>query len=245
VRDEATEAAFQDARPDPPQDPPQDPPVIPGEPDRGAPLFFVSHANARNADTGTPATVSKDPFATFFTDLSENVSQLVYRPTGADPGFIDRRMRTGVRWEQEILTAVGTCQVLIALVSDPYAHRPWCGKEWDAFTRRRTWRRADRLLVEAQCVIPVIWAPSPDESRPKAIATRQLFVPDRLRNARIGEQYVAEGIFGLLRVDPEAYEVTVWRLAQEIQERVFSYWVEPSIPTDIGALRNLFAEEES
>jgi hypothetical protein len=233
VRDEASEAAR------------RKPPAIPAEPDRTAPLLFLSHANARKADTGTSPAGASDPFSTFFNDLSRNVGQLVYRPPGADPGFIDRQMRTGVEWEQEILRAVGTCQVFVALISDPYVHRPWCGREWHAYAQRQTWSRVDRRPVETKGLLPVVWAPSPEESKPKIITARQLFVPRGLQDTLIGEQYLEEGIFGLLTVAPEAYRATVWRLAQEIQRLIFGYWVEPRIPGGIEALQNVFDEGES
>lgn len=213
-------------------------------PDHSAPLFFFSHANASEAGNGNRGTDADAPFLTFFTDLSLNVNQLVYRPPGADPGFVDKGMRSGVAWEHEILTAVSTCQVFVALVSEPYIHREWCGKEWDAFSRRRTWHVEERRLAESPCLIPVVWAPLGTRRRPKAVMARQLFTPKDPRDGQVAARYAAEGIFGLLNTDLESYRSAVWILAKEIQRLVFDYWVEPCEVPGIGDLRNVFGEED-
>jgi hypothetical protein len=219
------------------------PESFPADPDHSAPLFFFSHANVREVGNGTPGAGADEPFLTFFTDLSLNVNQLVYRPPGADPGFVDKGMRSGVDWEHEILAAVSSCQVFVALISEPYIHREWCGKEWDAFTRRRTWHVEHRRLADSPCVIPVVWAPLGARSQPQAITTRQLFTPMDPRDGQVATRYTAEGIFGLLKTDQDAYRTAVWLLAKEIQRLVFDYWVEPCAVPTIRELRNVFRRE--
>lgn len=216
--------------------------VIPPEPDRRRPVFFVSHAIRYPASPNPLDPDPNDHLTTFFRDLSDNVSQLLYRPPGADPGFIDRTLESGSAWEREILTAAGTCQVFIALVSDPYAHRPWCGREWNAFTRRTVWRRGDTTTVENCCLIPVLWAPVREERNPKAIAARQVFVPSPREGIR--PEYRNKGIYGLLKTrDAKAYGVVMWDLAVLVSECAFTYWVVPNVPSGSGELRNEFDEE--
>jgi hypothetical protein len=219
------------------------PQSFPATPDHSAPIFFFSHANALATRNGTSGASADEPFLTFFTDLSLNVNQLVYRPPGADPGFVDKGLSTGVDWEHEILTAVSTCQVFIALISEPYIHRAWCGKEWDAFARRRTWHMEQCRVVDSPCIIPVVWAPLGARNRPRAVMARQLFTPKDPRDAQVTARYRAEGIFGLLKTDHDAYSSTVWILAKEIQRLVFDYWVEPCETPGIDDLRNVFREE--
>ena len=222
-------------------------PKIPTVLDPVAPLFFVSHANAYNdSNIGTDMDPNS-PFGRFHHDLSQDIGQLTARRAGADPGFLDRGMAAGVDWEREILTAVGTCQVLVALVSKPYTESMWCGREWDAFSRRRTWRRTDRALMPSPtCILPVIWAPSPD--LPRVVLTPQLFVPKSVseeETGQIGPRYKSEGVYGLFMIDPRgAYRATVWRLAQEIQRLIATYWVEPDVPDDSSVLNNVFAKEQ-
>jgi hypothetical protein len=52
------------------------------------PLFFLSYARPGSSEPDRKV-------KTFFNDLSENVSELVSRRPGADPGFMDRSIRPG------------------------------------------------------------------------------------------------------------------------------------------------------
>ena len=65
------------------------------------------------------------------------VGGLTVRRPGADPGFMDLSMNPGSEWRGELLEAVGTCKVFVALLSPSYTASEWCGKEWDAFSRRK------------------------------------------------------------------------------------------------------------
>lgn len=217
--------------------------AIPPEPDRRWPLFFVSHAIRLSASRNVGDPAPNDHLTRFFDDLSENVSQLFYRPPGADPGFIDRAMEGGVDWETELLTNVGTCQVLVALVSDPFTHRDWCGWEWNAFTRRIVWQRSNKKIVENSCLIPVLWAPIREERRPRVIGTRQIFGPTRSPQEGFGPKYRSEGIFGLLETgNDRIYGAVMWDLAFRVVDCALNFWVVPDIPSSSGELRNEFDE---
>ena len=228
--------------------PRRDWPVVLPQPDPVAPLFFVSHATVYGDSQVGPDTDPNTPFGRFYLDLSQDLGQLAARRAGADPGFLDRGMRAGVDWEREILTAVGTCQVLVALMSEPFAKSAWCGREWDAFSRRRTWRRADRAPMPGpMCILPVVWAPNPGVIGPKVVASTQLFVPKAIseeQSGQIGPRYKSEGVYGLYMTEQRAYRGTVWRLAQEIKRLIVTYWVEPDVPANAEGLTNVFAEEE-
>lgn len=216
---------------------------IPKHPDPVAPIFFVSHATAHGRPDGT-----KEPnavFTTFVHDLDEDLNYMMPRRAGANPGFIDRSLRPGSNWEREILTAIGTCQVLVALVSEPFCESDWCGKEWDAFTRRRTWRRKDGVEMEdPQCVLPVLWVPDLEEGYPRTVMKHQRFRPRPTTKVALDQMYLVEGIYGMYRTEYDAYRSTVWRIAQEIQQLVTRYWVEPLVPDGNGSLINVFAEED-
>lgn len=217
---------------------------IPAHPDPVAPVFFVSHATAHDHADGPaePNTV----FSEFVRALDEDLNHMMARRAGANPGFIDRRLRAGSNWEREILTAIGTCQVLVALVSEPFCKSEWCGKEWHAFTRRRTWRRGDGALMEdAQCALPVLWTVDPEDRYPKTVAKYQRFRPRPTSRSPLDQLYLREGIYGMYRAEYDAYRSTVWRIAQEIQQLVSAYWVEPLVPDDNTTLINVFAEEDS
>lgn len=208
-------------------------PQIPKTRDLSKHVFFVSHATARD----------NSQFETFFNSLSRDVEQLVERGR-VDVGFIDRDMRGGDDWERTILTAAGTCQVFLPLLSAPFFTSEYSGKEFEAFTRRRTWRRSDKTLMEqAQCVLPVIWAPAKNE--PAAISRLQRFSPDAYGDHELPLYYEQHGIFGLLEnegANGPRYRGAVWSIAREIQRMIYDFWVEPDVPTDSACLRNAFAE---
>lgn len=224
--------------------PEPDPPKIPDRLDPIAKVFFVSHATAHDHDasgTTEPNTV----FAQFHQDLSRDLDQLVARRSGADAGFLDRGLRAGSNWEREILTAIGTCQVLVALVSKPFCESPWCGKEWDAFTRRRTVRRADgALMPDPQCALPVLWTVDQQQDYPAIVDRFQRFRPRPTSQTELDQIYLREGIYGMFRAEKDAYRATVWRIAQEIKRLVTEYWVEPHVFDDSDALENVFGRRE-
>jgi hypothetical protein len=204
------------------------------EPRPRAPLFFLSYARA-----GRPS----GQVVEFFNDLSEDVAELVGRPAGSDPGFMDRSMRTGVRWLGELLQAVGSCQVFVALLSDPYVTSEWCRIEWHAFSRRTVLAISGDDVTHRTGVIPVIWTPMPERRLPPVVSAVQRFEPRGLAGEDIGRQYQEEGVYGFKRLNQEdMYRCAVYRLAQAIAEFHFAYKVEPLVfkPTDLD---NSFGEE--
>lgn len=204
------------------------------EADPRAPLFFLSYAHS----TVGP----QSRFTRFFNDLSENVAELVVRAAGADPGYIDRSMGGGNHWTRELLEAVGTCQVFVALLSAPYFKSTWCGMEWFAFTQRRVIRKAGAGIAHQTAVVPVIWAaPLPYDHIPAAVQKVQRFTPGSVPKADIAGQCEAEGIVGLLHTQIDLYNAVVWRLAQRIAEISNNYHVEPRV-FRADELRNIFLE---
>ena len=181
--------------------------------DRGSP-FFLSYARAWENSAGDPDEYVK----TFFDDLSDNVGVLTGLPPDVPVGFMDQNMRGGMWWTDELMRAVGTCQVLVALLSAAYLKSRWCRMEWHAFSRRIAREREDRdAPLNQGCIIPVLWAPLP-ASLPAHISARQIFSPAREPNRRVPAQYRENGIFGLMRMgEPKnSYEITTWQLAKLI-----------------------------
>jgi hypothetical protein len=204
---------------------------------RGEPLFFFSYAHA-----GQPSPFVVD----FFNDLSVDVAELVGMPTGSDPGWMDRSMAGGESWTGELLYAVGTCQVFVALLSGPYVASPWCGKEWYAFSRRKVISRTGDHATFQTGMIPVSWTtPMPDEHRMPASVTRvQRFSPRERHGEDMRGAYEADGVYGLLRQRLETeYRWVVWRLAQSIAEFHFAYQVEPLVLRE-DELHDIFRERE-
>jgi hypothetical protein len=185
-----------------------------------APLFFLSYAHA-----GGRQQITK-----FFNDLTENVGQLVGRPVGADPGFMDRRMPDGSRWSSELLGAVGGCQVFVAMLSSPYITSAWSGMEWFAFTQRTVSPVADTSSEYQTAIVPVIWAPISRRRAPQVVQDVQWFMPSGLADLGIPDLYEANGVYGLMAMGLQTfYQAVVWELAKHISEVSYSYLVEPLV----------------
>ena len=199
-------------------------PGLPTEVRPRAPLFFLSYAHAMHRDEPNQRVVK------FFEDLSEDVAELVARPAGSDPGFIDRSMAGGARWSSELLQAIGTCKVFVALLSDPYVTSSWCGMEWYAFSRREVTRNSGARSGHETGIIPVLWTPVPDHRLPRVVDAVQRFSPRGLPDVNIPVRYATEGVYGLMRMGHETiYQGVVWRLAQSIAEFHFGYEVAPLV----------------
>ena len=209
-----------------------------------APLFFLSYRHGHRISHGLPHDMNRH-FAKFFTDLSENVAELVSLPIGIDPGFMDRSIDSGKRWTNELLEALGTCQIFVSLLSGPYFTSPWCGMEWCAFTQRNVHSRATGRLSGETAIVPVVWAaPLPDDRMPEVVKDVQRFSPSRLPDTDINAQYEADGIYGLSQIRSDlAYQAVVWRLAQRIAELRYTHWVEPQVLAR-SELRDIFRKRE-
>jgi hypothetical protein len=211
------------------------------------PLFFVSYGHP--ARMRSPLSTQDTPdhnITEFFTTLSADVAELVGRPAGADPGFLDRAMSSGVEWERELLRAAGRCQVFIPLVSSALIGSAWCATEWAAFARRRVLNRATRDADGETAILPVIWSPVAMGNLPKKVQRIQRFTPYALPDSGLTARYEREGMYGLkaLGLDGE-YRAVVWRLAQRVIELHRSHWVTPTAPEDIDTLGRVSWEEES
>ncbi|KKK04808.1 TIR-like protein FxsC [Micromonospora sp. HK10] len=108
-------------------------------------LFFVSFAGAHEADS--------ESVTTFFKDLCNEVRAARGTRSDDPAGFLSIvSLGLGSDWSEEIRTALGTCQVFLALCSPGYFGSVWCGREWRAFAdrlavyRRMTGRSAPSLL---------------------------------------------------------------------------------------------------
>ena len=152
-----------------------------------------------------------------FSDLSENVTELLGLRMGAPAGFMDRSMRPGTLWTEELLHAVGTCQILVALLSPRYLTSEWCGMEWHAFAQRTVDRSGASASGRQGCIIPVVWIPLSGEQLPRQVSAEMQFSPKNRPDPQAVTEYQDGGVFGLMRTQQEAcYQIVVWQLSQEI-----------------------------
>ncbi len=206
--------------------------------DPRAPLFFLSYAHA--AELRSQGGRERNRLVIkFFRDLSENVGYLVSRPAGADPAIAG-----GAHWTAELLEAIGTSQVFVALLSAQYFTSEWCSKEWHAFSQRDVISFAGGRPDHQTAIIPVVWAPVPDDRIPPVVAQVQRFSPAALPHTNIAAQYKDHGIVGLLQMRrATAYQGVVWQLAQHIASFHYNHRVEPRTLRE-SDLRDIFLEHE-
>jgi hypothetical protein len=191
--------------------------------DPRAPVFFLSYSHPREFARQTGPPRGLDIFR-FFDDLSENVAELVGRQAGGggDPGYIDVSTPGGTTWKPTLLNKLGYCHSLVALLSRSYLESKWCAMEWFAFSQRKVEPRDKNGHANYKAIFPVFWAPV-ESKLPAAIDEVEWFLPGERHTGL----YLENGIYGLLRVDEEAYKFTVWRLSQQIARSYDSYHVVP------------------
>lgn len=215
------------------------------EVDPRSPLFFLSYAHSQLFKRNMGEARERNwRFTQFFRDLSEDLAELVSRPTGSDPGYMDRSISESERWTSELLKAIGICQIFVALLSPVYFGSSWCGLEWHAFSRRRVLSYTQEETSNQTAIVPVIWAPVRDQDVPAVAKEVQWFYPRDVPTANIALQYESDGVVGLLQRDDVAYKWVVWQLAQRIAEIHYSHRVEPR-SFQFGGLRNVFEEPKT
>ena len=200
--------------------------------------FFLSYARADDSGLADPRPANlrpdrnsgRDPdhyVADFFHDLSENVSQLIPLRVGVAPGFMDQEMSGGVIWDDALIHALGTCQILVALLSVRYLQSKWCGKEWHAFKLRQVWpRQGRRQIPQQKNIIPVIWAPLAGEL-PAPISKELIFTPKRSPDPAVPIQYRENGVYGMLKMNQhDSCGVVAWQLAMHIRDIYLSQQAE-------------------
>jgi hypothetical protein len=198
---------------------------VPDDDDYGPP-FFLSYA--RTGESSARTRGPDEHVEQFFHDLEENVGELINLPAAVSAGFMDREMRGGMWWTDELMRAAGTCQVLIALLSARYLSSKWCRIEWHAFSQRPVRERhGGTVFTNQSCIIPVIWAPLP-RSLPAHMTPIQIFSPTAEPSRRVPGHYQENGVFGLMRMGQpkNSYQIVVWQLAKLIASIYHSQWTE-------------------
>lgn len=200
--------------------------------DPTAPYFFLSYAHMPRDRPDEP-----DPdlwVHRLFRDLCEHIRNLTAHP-GA-PGFMDRSMRAGQIWNDELADSLGGCRVFVPLYSPRYFISPWCGKEWAAFGERRVRHRAPAEQGTPSAIVPALWSPVPYRQLPDCVKEVQYTHPE------LGDRYRTFGLYGLakLRSFRSDYQKAVLRLAMRIVEVGESVVVERGAREGLSAARDAF-----
>ncbi|SNX65178.1 FxsC-like protein [Streptomyces sp. TLI_55] len=208
-------------------------PTEPAGADATAPYFFLSYAHIPSARPEEP-----DPdlwVHRLFRDLCEHIRNLTAHP-GA-PGFMDRSMRAGQIWSDELAESLGGCRVFVPLYSPRYFISPWCGKEWAAFGERRACHRDPETRGRPSAIVPALWAPVPDRRLPDCVKEVQYAHPE------LGDRYRTFGLYGLAKLHAfrRDYQKAVLHLARRIVEVGESVVVERGAPDGLHTAHDAFA----
>jgi FxsC-like protein len=178
--------------------------------------FFLSYARSNN-----DAYLIK-----FFDELSEQVRLLRGLPKDHAVAFIDQREEQhGDDWDAEIVEALQTSKVLIAMVSPGYFKGASAVREWALFDVRC--RAAAPPGKTLPLVKPVIWIPLKDDDMPPGLKERHYSAgdPDAVQNKR-GMRYVLRQ----LQEHGDEYVDLVEALAREIIDAADAHPL-PRLPT--------------
>jgi FxsC-like protein len=126
----------------------------------------------------------------FYRDLKEEVRLLLGAAKGDPILFRDEQdIDIGKPWRSEIINALQSAQVLVAVQTPRYFTRPYCGKEFGVMKTRESLLRTPSESIAA--VIPVTWGPCVD--LPAAVKQYQQ-APAELPTA-----YISHGLLQLKR----------------------------------------------
>ncbi|MFF6996197.1 TIR domain-containing protein [Streptomyces sp. NPDC008313] len=157
------------------------------------PFFFTSYA-VRRADS---ALVQR------FHDRLQDEVEMKRARTASREGFLDvGSLKLGENWRPRLSRALGSTRFLVALLSDDYFEREWCGREWAVMAERV--RRA--APAEPVALLPLFWVPV-TRALPDEVAAVQYRMP------RLGAAYTDDCLVNVMRGDPRAYEKFVIELA--------------------------------
>ena len=112
--------------------------------------YFLSYSRA---NTKHPA--DEKLFNEFVADLEAEVCQTVVPPITQEVSFVDRNdIEVGAVWTAELVSALRTSRVAVALYSPNYFASEWCGKEYQVFLDRAAKAGPPGT---AHAIVPVPW----------------------------------------------------------------------------------------
>ena len=188
--------------------------------------FFMSYARE-----------DKDKFLEdFYNDLKEEVRLLI-------PGNIENicfrdtnSIQLGEEWSQELLYALQTCKIFVALCTPTYFTRPWCGKEWQFFSDRiNDYQQNLQEKQSIPLIIPIKWIPH--ANTPTCVAKHQDF------KENLGDIYEKEGLRYLKKLHSYKYTHCVDIFAKAIMKAIEQYPLSDCKKSDsLKDVKNAFEE---
>ncbi|MFE2067021.1 TIR-like protein FxsC [Streptomyces sp. NPDC059467] len=211
-------------------------PAEPMAADDAGPYFFLSYAHVPRDESD-----ETDPdlwVHRLFRDLCGHIRNMTTVSAGS-AGFMDRKMRAGQRWNDELADSLVGCRVFVPLYSPRYFVSSWCGKEWTAFGQRQTSYRIPGQRGLPSAVVPALWTPVPDHRLPECAQGIQYLGPDH------GERYRRFGLYGLAKLSSfrSDYQKAVLMLARRIVDVGESIAVERGDPAALHTAQDAFTRD--
>jgi FxsC-like protein len=199
------------------------------------PYFFLSYARTPRPDRNSAVDPNRWVHQ-LYEDLSAEVLQLIKSPVA---GFMDREIRLGMQWSEELTAALATCRVFVPLYSPRYFASDNCGKEWYAFSKRVLDQRARQSNTQ-MAIVPALWVPVDDDNLP-GIARHIQF-----NHHDLGDVYGQYGFYGIMKVARfhDDYVLAVQGLARRIVEVANKTRIAPGWNTDFDTSESAFGDSD-
>ncbi|MBO3752249.1 toll/interleukin-1 receptor domain-containing protein [Streptosporangiaceae bacterium NEAU-GS5] len=202
-----------------------------------APYFFLSYAHVHpNAYTNDD--LDRDALR-LYRDVCSHIMQMTDFPHAKRPGFMDRKIDGGTRWDDDIKWGLASSRVFVALCGPRYFSSDYCGKEWDAFSRREALHLENSERRSARrAIIPIRWTPFEMETAPRVIQEHQHFRFDH------DSGYLELGLYGLLKSKHEReYVDATLQITRAILRTARETAIAPCDPKIFVNLRNVFKDD--
>ncbi|MFD0665981.1 TIR-like protein FxsC [Thermocatellispora tengchongensis] len=181
------------------------------EPAPQVPYFFLSYAHTPLLSSRRGANINLW-VERLFDDLCGHLLAWTALRRDSDAGFMDRDIRSGDRWPDQLAEALATCRVFVPLYSPRYFASVECGKEWSAFQQRLDLHPEGGAPT---AIVPALWSPMREPGGLPECAHDIQY-----DDAAFGPRYRQEGFYGLMKVTSmrSHYQRATLALARRIME---------------------------
>jgi FxsC-like protein len=188
--------------------------------------FFLSYARAN--DNGY--------LKQFYKDLSQYIRDKEGLGKDAIVGFFDqKKLQLGDQWREGLVDALQSSRSMVCLYSPAYFNSEYCGKEWQAFKKRRA-----SVSPLPPVIKPVIWIPP--STFPAAVGDLQY---------KIGSPQDAHNAQGLqeMRKFYSGYKKEYWKFIETLGNEIRQCWARNITPRlnnfpSLQEIQNPFSEPE-
>ncbi|WP_051940059.1 TIR-like protein FxsC [Phaeacidiphilus oryzae] len=211
--------------------------------ERSWPYFFMSHAHPKGArEDDPPESTPRRLVHQLYTELCWHLREICdpIEVTGDNVrmGWVDSEIQVGTDWGRWLADQLATCRVFVPLLSPAYFKSDMCGREWKAFSERRTEPRWPGW-EHTESIVPICWAPLPGEM--PAIAAKIQHI-----SGEFPPSYQRTGLYGLMARPKmrEDREETIYLLAERIRDVAYRNCINRGKPRqNLDDVPSAFGEE--